>query len=472
METIINKNILKSLELISFVKKRFRTEIEIQEIPTQKINAVFYTRKNNFNISFRDILFTKRPNENKKIEFKLNNLEFICERALFINPKINLNKNTKRYNIGLYEFYSKDFKREDQYFRSINIIEKDVFNFWSFEPEWFSSEFGSHRSLLQLIINNIRIHLMFFKDNEKHYFIIECIDKTNFSTFIEIYNAIMHGYGLITGNFIKNDYYVISSSNSNYTNTESILFRKFKTNIYFNYPIIDSNINHYILNLKNDHTERYEKKLNYLSQETFSFLCENILNKPRLLNSINIILEATYYPLITQTACYCVALETISEIISEKVDTKIILDDLFSELLVSLNKRINMYSKKYELTEIQRDKLLKKLANMNKNSNANKLKYPFEYFKIELKKEDAKAIGMRDKLLHGTFHHLTKKNGEHDLIVSSYRLRYLISKIILKHANYNGYIVNYVKIIYKAFKREKLLKENIQIEKEEFFEKI
>jgi hypothetical protein len=403
----IKKNITESLNILLHLKKRQRLHISLDEFKEINLKGIHSFAKGSYKIFLTEGISSKRPlpEGNKKIEFKLNGKSFYSESALFRNPRPKANKSKEislLYNIELSNFKTMDFKENDQFFRSINILEKDIFCFWSLEKEWFSCEKGEFRNLLEIRINDILLHIMFLKQNEINYLIIDCMNKTDLSIFTQIYISFLHGYGLITGNFIQNEYFIFSSTENDFSQPTNYLFRRFKSNKYFNYPIIDYNVNHYKGVLSEDEISQFDKKLNYFSQNSFSFLCKFLFEKSRLLNSLNIILESSSYPLITQTACYSVALETIGDLLKEKKDNKIFDSNLFEKLKEKLLEVISEFQENKLISEAQKKGVVSKINNINSKPNSDKLKFPFEYYKITLSSEDLKAINLRNKFLHGS----------------------------------------------------------------------
>ena len=112
--------------------------------------------------------------------------------------------------------------------------------------------------------------------------------------------------------------------------------------------------------------------------------------------------------------------------------------------------------KKFEEEKIQKNYLLnpiiKRIENINQETNNDKLISCFKKLNIELSKEDLKIIKARNRLLHGNIPNYRKKRNrtirdkDSDLYYTSIRIYTLLNMLILKYIGYNNYVINFSKI--------------------------
>ena len=88
----------------------------------------------------------------------------------------------------------------------------------------------------------------------------------------------------------------------------------------------------------------------------------------------------------------------------------------------------------------------KKISNLNKPANVDKLSNSFTILGIKLNDHDKKTIKARNTFLHGStpFKNFEKnKEKEKEFRLLTTKLRYLICMLLLKHLGYKGHLYNY-----------------------------
>lgn len=174
-------------------------------------------------------------------------------------------------------------------------------------------------------------------------------------------------------------------------------------------------------------------------------MCNKLLAEDRFLRTLNIIHEANLneYPL---SACilYSTALETISSLIADEVKQKKTIDSKKidnSNLLRKLSEVINQDP----LLSIQVKEFLveKKIKNIFKPTNINKLESPFKYFRIQLPEKFKKALKYRDIYLHGSLPKEMKLGSFiSDNQNRAFELEFLVNVLTLKYVGYKGFLKN------------------------------
>lgn len=158
---------------------------------------------------------------------------------------------------------------------------------------------------------------------------------------------------------------------------------------------------------------------------------------------------------------FSVILESLANIIiiKQNKQEKLVNDkDLVGEIIYEMNTVIDKHAPKInpeaELKIRRRINEINKPINHNRLTNAEKLRVPFDQLKIKLSEEEEKVLDYRNYLLHGNIlmnNELERTSDEIDnhMLHVSAKLYTLISKLILKSCNYEGYVINHSKFYEK-----------------------
>lgn len=151
---------------------------------------------------------------------------------------------------------------------------------------------------------------------------------------------------------------------------------------------------------------------------------------------------------------YAIALETLAPLVfkvKKRSLNPVSDNNLWKDIRLEILAVINKFSESHPKHDY--DLLSKKVDGLNRTSNRNMLKAPFEFLGIHLLSADVAIIETRNNFLHGTAPDLTNA-GENrtterlnsDLYYSALRLSTLLSMLILKWVGYDNYVLNYPKI--------------------------
>lgn len=289
----------------------------------------------------------------------------------------------------------------------------------------------------------------------KGYIVIENLDNEKYKIFRKICFAIQQAMGFLTGYMPGGEEYIFCDDGFKY----SSYVRPALKSIY--HPV---NTNPYSkLHDKPDIAGEYYGKLTKISSAIISNLVDQIHRNQELSSSIILLMEAaSVKSLLMIPSVSAIIIESLSKLITFQEQGKLlpIKDVILKDKIINkLNVVIDSY--KTDLGEDSTLKLKRRVNEINrpvikeKLTNNEKLTIPFEQLGIKITIEDIQAIEHRNDLLHGN---ILLLNGErlNDNEINSYmlyvadRLFTLISKLILKYAGYNGYVINYSKFSEKA----------------------
>ena len=277
--------------------------------------------------------------------------------------------------------------------------------------------------------------------------IIDSNQKLTYHEFRDIGSTIRTAFGFLTGKCYRDEAYYVSSLRTDFQKVDSISYEVETPTIISSREIVNhSSFFEDFRTQKKEFQEENRKYHRLMPEETFSKLCEEMLNEETFHRTIEMILSATSSKSpITQGALYSVAIETMTNIIKEenpksvKVITNTSLTKKLKKELIEI-----ITSQKNELTKGSIkdgfDILISKINQINDAPNSKKLTIPFDLYKIDLDTEDIEAIKNRNKYLHGKAPLDTKEEFELELI--ALRLHFLIGCLILKYIGYEGHVMN------------------------------
>ncbi|MEJ7684582.1 MAG: hypothetical protein WKG06_43380 [Segetibacter sp.] len=294
-----------------------------------------------------------------------------------------------------------------------------------------TTSYGS--GVLEICINGINLHLFSYtsKETRKSYFVIESQNVVPYTDFKSIQDEIILALTYLTGTFLGKEIYIVGSDTNNFENNVILSLNRFFDDLKNSYPAIpDVNLQHQV----NAPVQRCAIK--YLEG-----LIHELLNSLVYKRAVLLICQAHTEPPYVMSTLYSVALETITNKISEKLTDKIKPIDnreLSSKIRNELKKTLLPF--KDRLSALAYAKIESDIDRINSPTNKQKLLVPFKYFKIALAPKDIEAIEKRNDFLHGR---IPEENDKHYLSIINGRLLFCINCLVLKHIGFSGYLIYY-----------------------------
>ncbi|WP_282628284.1 hypothetical protein [Empedobacter sedimenti] len=401
------------------------------------------------NIEFNEKLFECLRND-ISFDIVLFVGKYTCNISNFYLTKTN-NVDNVDYFYGEIHELKKDFNLENKVFCRfvIPVNNKNAQLFYFIEAKTYCDENMFYaRSFLSFKMAHLSFNLYETKREDKRYFIIDSDEQIDVDEFADLCHSIMISYGFLSGDFIQDEAYYITSKDNDFNVIDGFSYLQLRPSIYSKgiYNPIFSNPYGYsnddgIIKVVGD-------KLKVFDSFLFSKLCNLVHFDENYAIVILLIIEANVSSLILKPACYSVALERLTNIlIKENKGLKPIIDKKISKnFIAKLKEVLDVFSQ--DIIELGGDNsieiLRKNIENINKPTNRNKLLEPFNLCDIELNSDEINAINHRNNFLHGrNINEGTEDYKEINQI--SFRLNKLINKLMLKHIGFSGYVVNHLK---------------------------
>lgn len=451
-----SKRILKNcIDLINFYES-----LEGKYIPfhgeTDEVFAHFSREGNKLFIDTNE----KSPNSNKR-NHNINNKKYKTDSQSGIKITSSLYRGETHHMLNKFEVYGfcdiescesnlgffrlvmqhkKKGYRIDHYFDNLLSISTDI------------SSRGLNGSEVNIAVN----HFTFYYSGE--YFVIESSDTISRDCFVVNCHAILTGIGFISG-YSPGDYgYIFKFDTIDSVNFSFYEFLSSFVSSYddHNYTVIDSNIYSYIpeedisnKEKRDEFIEEHKNDFYGISYDSFSLLCENLLNNEKFRDGIHSIMEARKSSLIAMGILYSVALESLSALVTDENKEKIFYIKDKTKRKALQEKLKNTAQKFFEderlELELKDSPIEKRLNSINEPTNADKLIKPYELLNIPLFDDDKEIINHRNDFLHGKpICNLTidDDNGFKKLWYIALRLNFLANAIALKYINHKGNIKN------------------------------
>lgn len=291
--------------------------------------------------------------------------------------------------------------------------------------------------IIRLTVSNYSIDIFRVSKDKQEFIFIDSIQPILIEKFEIIVKAFFQIYSYIFGVSCGGESYITSSNNPDFTVTDKILFnRKQDEKILENY-IFDSN-----------EIRKYEfsKSLFQFPCNVFSNMCNKVITEDKYQRVINIIHEANLNEYSLSTCILLSsALETISSLIAKDGNNSKSPIEVGtfaeSEIIEKLKEKIeeNKILKKEDKNFL----IEKRLPNLNKPTNVDKLESPFIKYKISLPDNFKKALKYRDKYLHGSIPKGNKLGTfRANNLNRAFELQFLVNVLTLKYVGYTGFLKN------------------------------
>jgi len=329
-------------------------------------------------------------------------------------------------------------------------VESNILSSFFLPMQSFNWENASCFGLIKTHINNCLYDIFEVSYNGLFYLFIDCSSKSNINDFYNQTISILVSLGFFTSFFRQEECFILGSLDKEYHSIEFIEYRSLRESITIPFRFFD-NISYFIFDTKEVVSKIDD--LPKIQQEPFDNLVNLCYNNPDILNCLFVFIASSCYPLDTKPACLAVVMEGICNYILNQNEERlnpIKEKKVAKEIRKKIIDLLNTYKDKIDIYDFST--LLKRIDNLNQPTNTEKLKRPYELLGIKLKDYEIKAIENRNNFLHANLQFEIGRNIEnsdsiaHQLFFTCHVLDRLFYKLILKLINYNGTIINNIKI--------------------------
>lgn len=464
-EPNFSKNLQNSLKFLNFIEKD--NIFSICNTSDLLDNKILKSSKgvDQIDIEIETDQFNQIPG------WEINKIALYNKEYTLYPNKIYLTKKTggeKEINRGHINFIStSNFDDDVKYFTRLIIpIEEQNFFYNTIEAKYTleckylknstPKSWINYRCLIPLNIGDVNYHFYIIGIEKNSYLIIESLGKVNYKVFHNSIKSILFTFGFFTGKLIMDQGYFTFSFSEDFNTEELFMYRTLYKKRMDGICIINTNNHAFATSLVLEENDLMVK-MNALTCEEFSRICNLLFFNENLERAIFIFLETNSQEIFLRCALFSVAIETLANIINnENPETRerFLPDEkLWIEYRTEL---LNIHSK-------FKDSILKKLTtdndvfesgimNLNKLGTTALLFNPFNIYKIKLCKEEEIYLNYRNRFLHGDNPFQSEKDRTDDnstfgiTYYASLRLQTMFIKLFLKYVNYSGYILNYVKL--------------------------
>jgi len=311
---------------------------------------------------------------------------------------------------------------------------------------------GSYRAcgLIKLTLNGLSFRFFDFNWGEQHCLFIDSGTEVTLSEFMIGMDGLLAVYAFISGAYVRDERWMVTSDSPSFDHIKEFKFDRLADSV----DAQDELLNPFLHLDYNKLSERL-----WLKEEVFNNLVQMSLDDRRILRAVKLIAEGRGVPVELGVSTYCVALETVKSIVLEKNEAALgpIQD---KEIEESIKQALKGVIGKWPPDErLDKERLLRKIDDINKISNNEGFLKAFEVLGISLTDEDKKFIRRRNRFLHGEIPFKGEDPGDphqFELKKVSLHLLMLTASLVLKMAGYEGPVLNFWKLweIYRGENKE------------------
>lgn len=325
---------------------------------------------------------------------------------------------------------------------------------------WYECDLkANEHALLKIHIHDQEYHFFIFRDKDSCYLIIDSTRPTQLADFRKVVVSITHAFGFLFGDLFMDEGILLSSGNAGFDAIENIWFSTYRESIYSGYAVYTTNP-YSIYNVTGQTREEIDRsmegikkwydKIQEFDDSLFSKLCTLFYDSEPFSRAAVVVLQANTLALEIKGSAYSIAMEAITAVMIEENDLKIpkpLADDNVAKSLIKefMDRVEELFPKKEPATKDIYSILKARITSLNKPTNADKLRKPFELFGYVLKDYEKEVIRHRDVFQHGNLPGDPESPEAvfQDVYYSCMVLHRLIVILVLKYIGFSGYIINY-----------------------------
>lgn len=494
----IDKTIAPAFALIDSLNKTRKYKVSVGNVATHPFSGrSLDLKKNNNGYQFKTVTLVRRGVQSYKefeirrtTELKLSNSKlnlFLQGSDVLINnisyPNFS-DPNAVPTKLVRGEFTSLSTRKNiffdaPHFYRVVLPVPEDFTLLHHFTGERYTvaSKFRL-APLMRLAISGVEYHCFTMSDEQKkNYFILDCCSKTNFRSFLRVFNSLLLAYALLKGKYEGFEAYIFPYGSSKFDQPQGVKtcqlvggdkgFPIHITNPY-NIEQIAAKINYKTdkngkSSLNDRHLNKYRIAFPHI---IFGKLCELISSNYGILRGAILFVNNKSIGLELRIPALYVAIENITRVLSgNNVATPRIITDAKIEaaLKTAIKSSVKLINEIERLhlpaTSSQEDqkeykanfaRMTGKLHGLNMGSNNKKLTDTFTNVGYTLTAEEDELLNRkRNVFLHGEdFMSLQDEDDTEfkELFYISLKLQKLIAILLLKKSGYSGYILNNAKV--------------------------
>lgn len=323
---------------------------------------------------------------------------------------------------------------------------------------------------LHFNIKGNEVFVVKVKFEGKQYLIIDVKEKIDYYAMMNLSFATFVAIGMFHLKVYLDKCWIIASNEGLYIQPCGLIFRSLVPTIKYNIPIFSQNVIQTMTTMgerifKHDKLHRsgsgraFEIVNNLrlglvitpIKEQVFGNIVDNFLKYEGLLRGVFIIESSMHSTLELMPAAFSVALEAITNVSYKILDEqkKSQIDKVLwkKEVRPAIEKVLEHFVETNKISSVEKGNLDKKLNDMNRAFNSDKLSSLLIHYNYPLTSEDKDYLKKRNYFLHGRQDN--KENMEEisdHLFASALALHRLCFSTVLLMAGYDGYILNNLRI--------------------------
>lgn len=349
---------------------------------------------------------------------------------------------------------------DNKYLRLILPVVKGYPKLSSIKGWWYKCDMKANEHVLvKVFIHEKEYHFFLFRDKKSCYLIVDSTNPTQLADFRKVVVSITTAFGFLFGDLFMDEGILLSSGNAEIDSIENVWFSTYRESIYTGYALYT--VNPYsIYNVTGQTLEeidqqiaeikKWYEKIREFDDELFSLLCSLFYDKEPFSRAAIVVLQANTLALEIKGSAYSIAIEAITAAMAEDKGLKFpkpIADEALAKSLIKgfMEKIETTFPKNDPATKDVYSILKARITSLNKPSNADKIRKPFELIGYVLKDYEKEVIKHRDLFQHGNLPGDPESADAvfQDVYYSCMVLHRLIAILVLKYIGFSGYIINY-----------------------------
>lgn len=371
----------------------------------------------------------------------------------------------KHHTGTLNSFHTKKgIEAGQKWYRFIMPVEPELSNQRDYQASGYVENYRLHLGgLIETNIDNKTYHFYSYVKNKSYYAVIDCLNAVSLQDFQRACHCILLTSTFISGTSIAAHSYFVTYDAADMEYPVGIIYQRFGEREENQMPVFTTNPYTGIKSGELEEMERDQrggisadqsKKLYegmiYFPQKVFSEICDLTYKNDKLLRALLLWAVNQSASLEMKLGVQYILLETLagSIVTGGNADMKPIKErEVAGELTRQMKNLLDAFCEANHLKPEDIETVYKKVEHINAPANMDKLEKAFAQVNYALSDEEKKVLKKRNVFLHGSLPSLGDAHADFkELFHLSLRLHFMTALLTLKHAGFEGKIINYAKI--------------------------
>ncbi len=303
--------------------------------------------------------------------------------------------------------------------------------------------------LLKLKIQGIEFHLFDYELDGKNRLFIDSRSACNYDLFKSIVNSFIIQFAIVSGYLLRDHAFYMFAADANFAAIKHHAFAKMPRSKHGLEAVRPRDLIDIVPELQT-------RESRYLQPYVMENLITMALKDVQFFRACTIIAESHGHLVEIKASTYAVALETLKNIIIAENEDKI---NPIKSKTISKQLRAELKSviDKYDDVHFNnKAAIIQKIDVLNQVPNTDSFVKMFELIGLSINNEDKEILKKRNDFLHGRipFEDERRDINKNELAKIVMKLHLLLCAVILKRADYHGYLVNNIRLKFRELTNE------------------